>query len=473
MYDIRGLNEECGVFGIWGHKNAAHLTYMALHSLQHRGQEGAGIVCSNGENIFGARGMGLLTEAISDTQLRSLEGFNHAIGHVRYATTGASELSNVQPFIFKHSKGDLGLAHNGNLTNARQIRLALEDKGAIFQTSSDSEVLGHLLFKSTSLSKSARLKAALNQVKGAFAFLILNTDTMSAATDSHGVRPLMLGQIDGAYCVASETCAFTAIGAEYIRDIEPGELLTFSNEGMIEDTYTTNTEASMCSMEYVYFARPDSEFRKHSIYNIRKALGKQLAKEMEGIEADVVIGVPDSSLQAAKGFSQYSGIPNEQGLLKNRYIGRTFITPDQKMRERAVRMKHSPIRDVIEGQRVIVIDDSIVRGTTSKYIVKALRSAGAAEVHMAISSPPLKHPCYYGIDVSTHAELIAANQSIEEIKNEIEVDTLTYLSVEGMHSVFKQFESKGECDACFTGNYPIKIIDHLLPEDKEKKVKGV
>lgn len=472
MYDIRGLNEECGVFGIWNHPNAAELTYMALHSLQHRGQEGAGIVCSNGENLFGARGMGLLPEAITQTQMESLLGYTNAIGHVRYATTGASELSNVQPFLFKHSKGDLGLAHNGNLTNARQIRLALEETGAIFQTSSDSEVLGHLLMKAKSDNERANLKAALNQIKGAFAFLVLRKDSLTAALDNHGVRPLSLGRIDGAYCVASETCAFTAIGAEYIRDIEPGELLTFSDKGLVEDQYTSYVKPNLCSMEYVYFARPDSEVKRHSIYNIRKALGEQLAKEMN-VEADIVIGVPDSSLQAAKGFSEYAGIPNEQGLLKNRYVGRTFITPDQKMRERAVRMKHSPIRDVIEGKRVIVIDDSIVRGTTSKYIVKALKSAGAAEVHMGISSPPLKHPCYYGIDVSTHAELIAAYQTVEEIKEEIEVDSLTYLSVEGMHDVYSRFGSKGECTACFTGEYPIEIIDHLLPEEKEKKTKGV
>ncbi|TDM03869.1 amidophosphoribosyltransferase [Macrococcus carouselicus] len=472
MYDIRGLNEECGVFGIWNHPNAAELTYMALHSLQHRGQEGAGIVCSNGENLFGARGMGLLPDAISQVQLESLKGYRSAIGHVRYATTGASELSNVQPFLFKHSKGDLGLAHNGNLTNARQIRLALEEEGAIFQTSSDSEVLGHLLFKAKSPNFKANLKAALNQIKGAFAYLVLQKGSLTATLDSHGVRPLMLGKVDGAYCVASESCALMAIGAEYIRDVEPGEVLTFNDDGMDEDNYALETKHRMCSMEYVYFARPDSEFRHHSIYNVRKALGEQLAKEMD-VAADIVIGVPDSSLQAAKGFSAYSGIPNEQGLLKNRYVGRTFITPDQKMRERAVRMKHAPIRDVVEGKRVIVIDDSIVRGTTSKYIVKALRSAGAKEVHMGISSPPLKHPCYYGIDVSTHAELIAAYQTVEEIRQEIEVDSLTYLSVEGMHDVYSRFESKGECDACFTGSYPIEIVDHLLPEEKEKKTKGV
>lgn len=472
MYDIRGLNEECGVFGIWGHPNAAELTYMALHSLQHRGQEGAGIVCSDEKNIYGTRGMGLLPEAISEMKLESLSSFHHAIGHVRYATTGASELSNVQPFIFKHSKGDIGLAHNGNLTNAEQIKLALESEGAIFQTSSDSEVLGHLLLKAKSDNKLNNLKASLNQIKGAFSFLVLHPEKLFVARDSHGVRPLMLGKVDGAYCVASETCAFTAVGAEYIRDIEPGEVLTLSHDGLAEDVYTTNTQSSMCSMEYVYFARPDSEFRKHSLYEIRKALGRKLYEEMN-IEADVVIGVPDSSLQAAKGFSLASGIPNEQGLLKNRYVGRTFISPDQKMRERAVRMKHSPIRDVIEGKRVVVIDDSIVRGTTSKFIVKTLKQAGAKEVHMAISSPPLIHPCYYGIDVSTHAELIAANKSVAEIEAELEVDSLTYLSVDGMHEVFRSFDSKGECNACFTGNYPIEIVDHVLPEEKDKKKKGV
>lgn len=473
MYDIRGLNEECGVFGIWNHPHAATLTYMALHSLQHRGQEGAGIVCSNGESLFGARGMGLLTEAISDAQLESLQGFQHAIGHVRYATTGASEIANVQPFLFKHSKGDLGLAHNGNLTNAVQIRKALESEGSVFQTTSDSEVLAHLLIRGKSPSIKSNQKAALNQVKGAFSCVMLNTNQLAAVRDNNGVRPLMLGEVDGAYCVASETCAFQAIGATYIRDIEPGELITFSGDHDIDyDTYTNQIHHNMCSMEYVYFARPDSEFHKHSIYNVRKALGKKLASEM-GIDADIVIGVPDSSLQAAKGFSEYSGIPNEQGLLKNRYIGRTFITPDQSVREKQVRMKHAPIRDVIEGKRVVVIDDSIVRGTTSKYIVKALKSTGAKEVHMGISSPPLVDPCYYGIDVSTHAELMAAQHSVDEIKDMIGADSLTYLSVEGMHEVFKEFDSKGECDACFTGNYPIEIVDHQLPEVKELKRRGV
>ncbi|MBI5975414.1 amidophosphoribosyltransferase [Staphylococcus canis] len=473
MHDIRGLNEECGVFGVWNHPHAAYLTYMALHSLQHRGQEGAGIVCSNGEQLFGARGMGLLTEAISDEQLKSLEGYHNAIGHVRYATTGASEISNVQPFLFKHSKGDLGLAHNGNLTNARQIRRAIESEGGIFQTTSDSEVLAHLLIKGKSKNIKTNQKAALNQVKGAFSCVILNENQLTVTRDNRGVRPLMLGKVDGAYCVASETCAFTAIGAEYIRDIEPGELITFYGEHDIDyDTYSSDIGHRMCSMEYVYFARPDSEFHKHSIYNVRKALGRRLAEEM-GVDADIVIGVPDSSLQAAKGFSEQTGIPNEQGLLKNRYIGRTFITPDQSVRERQVRMKHAPIRDVIEGKRVVVIDDSIVRGTTSKYIVKALKNAGAKEVHMGISSPPLKDPCYYGIDVSTHAELMAAQYSVDEIKEMIGADSLTYLSVEGMHDVFRSFDSKGECDACFTGNYPIEIVDHQLPEAKELKRRGV
>ncbi|MCG3399781.1 amidophosphoribosyltransferase [Staphylococcus massiliensis] len=472
MHDIRGLNEECGVFGIWNHPHAATLTYMALHSLQHRGQEGAGIVCSNGEQLFGARGMGLLTEAISDVQLESLQGYQNAIGHVRYATTGASEISNVQPFLFKHSKGDLGLAHNGNLTNAKQIRRAIESQGGIFQTTSDSEVLAHLLIKGKSPSIKTNQKAALNQVKGAFSCVILNDNQLTVTRDSRGVRPLMLGKVDGAYCVASETCAFTAIGAEYIRDIEPGELITFNDDGVDFDTYTNEIDHRMCSMEYVYFARPDSEFYKHSIYNVRKALGRELAREM-GVDADIVIGVPDSSLQAAKGYSEESGIPNEQGLLKNRYIGRTFITPDQSVRERQVRMKHSPIRDVIEGKKVVVIDDSIVRGTTSKYIVKALKSAGAREVHMGISSPPLKNPCYYGIDVSTHAELMAAQYEVKDIEKMIGADSLTYLSVEGMHKVFEAFDSKGECNACFTGNYPIEIVDHQLPEAKELKRRGV
>jgi amidophosphoribosyltransferase len=472
MYDIRGLNEECGVFGIWDHPEASELTYMALHSMQHRGQEGAGIVVSNGEYLFGARGMGLLTEALSKEQLTSLKTFPHAIGHVRYATTGGSELSNVQPFLFKSHHGDLGLAHNGNLVNAMNVRRALEDEGAIFQTSSDSEVFAHLLRRSKASGKKARIKSALQQLKGAFAFVIMHENSLTVAVDDHGVRPLMLGQVDGAYCVASETCAFAAIGVEYIRDIEPGELITLSDDGIDFDRYTDVDEPNMCSMEYIYFARADSEFRQTSTYTIRKSLGEALYDEMD-VEADIVIGVPDSSLAAAKGFSNASGIPQEQGLLKNRYVGRTFIFPGQEARERAVRMKLSPVKDIVEGQRIIVIDDSIVRGTTSKFIVKALRKAGAKEIHMGISSPPIKNPCYYGIDVSTHAEIIASQKSSDEICDQIGADTLTYLSVRRMHEVYRKYGSRGECDACFTGNYPIAVIDEVLPQEKDLKTKGV
>lgn len=472
MYEIKGLNEECGIFGIWGHEKASELTYIALHSLQHRGQNGAGIVASNGEFLFGARGLGLLNEALSTEQVKSLKPFKNAIGHVRYATKTSSELANVQPFLFKSYSGDLGLAHNGNFTNAINLRKALESEGSIFQTSSDIEVFAHLMKRSKSNSKKGKIKSALRQIKGAYAFAILHEDSLTVALDDHGVRPLMLGKIDGCWCVASETCAFTAIGAAYIRDIEPGELITISDDGIDYDRHSFVENPSMCSMEYIYFARADSEFRHHSTYRIRKALGEALAEEMN-VEADIVIGVPDSSLAAARGFANKSGLPHEAGLLKNRYVGRTFITPGQEARERAVRMKLSPVRDIVEGKRIIVIDDSIVRGTTSKYIVKALRKAGAKEVHMGVSSPPLKHPCFYGIDVSTHAEIIASKKSTEEIRDEISADSLTYLSVEKMHEVYHSFGSRGQCDACFTGNYPIEVVDNVLPQVKEQKSKGV
>lgn len=472
MHEFSGLNEECGIFGIWGHPEASELTYMALHSLQHRGQEGAGIVTSSGDYLFGARGMGLLTEALSKEQLDSLKTFPHAIGHVRYATTGGSELSNVQPFLFKSHTGDLGLAHNGNLVNAINVRQALEDDGSIFQTTSDSEVFAHLLRREKGTDRKSRIKNVLKQLKGAFAFVIMHEDSLTVALDDHGVRPLMLGKKDGSYCVASETCAFTAIDAEYIRDIEAGELITITDDGIDFDHYTDMVSPHMCSMEYIYFARADSEFRHTSTYRIRKELGKVLASEMD-VDADIVIGVPDSSLAAAKGFSEAAGIPQEQGLLKNRYVGRTFISPGQEARERAVRMKLSPVRDIVEGKRVIVIDDSIVRGTTSRFIVKALKKAGAKEVHMGVSSPPLKNPCYYGIDVSTHAEIIASKRSPGEIRDEIGADSLTYLSVDKMHDVYRSFGSKGQCDACFTGNYPIDIEEAVLPQEKDLKQKGV
>ncbi|HIV82701.1 MAG TPA: amidophosphoribosyltransferase [Candidatus Salinicoccus merdavium] len=478
MHEFDGLKEECGLFGIWGHPEASELTYMAMHSLQHRGQQGAGIVSSSGDYLFGARGMGLLTEALSKEQLDSLKPFPHAIGHTRYASSGGSELSNVQPFLFKSHNGDLGLAHNGNLVNAMNLRRALEDQGSIFQTTSDSEVFAHLLRREKGAGEEGfekrknRIKKTLKQLKGAFAFMILHEDSLTVALDDHGVRPLMLGRKDGSYCVASETCAFTAIGAEYVRDIEAGELITITDDGIDYDYYTDQTYPHMCSMEYIYFARADSEFRNTSTYRIRKELGKALAREMD-VEGDIVIGVPDSSLAAAKGFSEAIGIPQEQGLLKNRYVGRTFTAPGQEARERAVRMKLSPVRDIVEGKRLIVIDDSIVRGTTSRFIVKALKKAGAAEVHMGVSSPPLKNPCYYGIDVSTHAEIIASRKSRDEIRDEIGADSLTYLSVDKMHDVYHQFGSKGQCDACFTGNYPINVEEAILPQEKDLKQKGV
>ena len=473
MDDIRGINEECGVFGIWGHERASDLTYIALHSMQHRGQEGAGIVCSNNDYLFGARGTGLLTNALSNEQLLSLKGFPHAIGHVRYAAKGSSELSNVQPFLFKSSRGDLGICHNGNLVNALNVRAALEDDGAIFQTTSDAEILAHLIRRSKQSTHKERVKAALKQVKGAFSYLVMQENSMTVAMDDHGVRPLMLGELDGCYCVASETCAFDAIGATYIRDVEPGELITIDDDGIEFDRYSDIDNPNMCSMEYIYFARADSNFRGHSTYRIRKALGRKLAESLGHIEADIVIGVPDSSLAAANGVAEVLQIPQEQGLIKNRYVGRTFIDKGQEARERKVRMKLSTVKDIVEGKRVIVIDDSIVRGTTSKYIVKALRDAGALEVHMGVASPPLIHPCFYGVDVSTHAEIIASQKSIPEICEEIGADTLTYMEVDDMHDVYRSFGSRGECAACFTGNYPIEIIDNLLPQQKDLKTKGV
>ena len=313
MHEFDGLKEECGLFGIWGHPEASELTYMAMHSLQHRGQQGAGIVSSSGDYLFGARGMGLLTEALSKEQLDSLKPFPHAIGHTRYASSGGSELSNVQPFLFKSHNGDLGLAHNGNLVNAMNLRRALEDQGSIFQTTSDSEVFAHLLRREKGAGEEGfekrknRIKKTLKQLKGAFAFMILHEDSLTVALDDHGVRPLMLGRKDGSYCVASETCAFTAIGAEYVRDIEAGELITITDDGIDYDYYTDQTYPHMCSMEYIYFARADSEFRNTSTYRIRKELGKALAREMN-VEGDIVIGVPDSSLAAAKGFSEAIGI---------------------------------------------------------------------------------------------------------------------------------------------------------------------
>ncbi|WP_449538650.1 amidophosphoribosyltransferase [Ferdinandcohnia sp. Marseille-Q9671] len=468
LAELKGLNEECGVFGIWGHPDAAQITYYGLHSLQHRGQEGAGIVVSNGEKLRIVKGEGLVNEVFGNGQLNQLQG-KAAIGHVRYATAGGGGIQNVQPLLFHSQVGGLAIAHNGNLVNANDLRHQLENQGSIFQTTSDTEVLAHLTRKSGYTKIKDRVKNALSMLKGAYAFVIMTEKKMIVALDPNGLRPLSLGKLGDAWVVASETCAFDIVGAKFERDVEPGELIVINDEGIHSERFSLNTNRAMCSMEYIYFSRPDSSINGVNIHTARKNLGKQLALEAP-IEADVVTGVPDSSISAAIGYAETSGIPYELGLIKNRYVGRTFIQPSQSLREQGVKMKLSPVRGVVEGKRVVMVDDSIVRGTTSRRIVQMLRDAGATEVHVCISSPPIKNPCFYGIDTSTHEELIASSQSVEEIRQIIGADTLTFLSPEGLvKAIARPFEgeTRGQCMACFTGKYPTEIFpDTVLPHEK-------
>ncbi|MCZ0755935.1 amidophosphoribosyltransferase [Anoxybacillus sp. J5B_2022] len=457
LAEIKGLNEECGIFGIWGHDEAAQVTYYGLHSLQHRGQEGAGIVVANGETIKGHKGLGLVTEVFSNGELQQLRG-TAAIGHVRYATAGGGGYENVQPLLFRSQNGSIALAHNGNLVNAAELKLRLEQQGSIFQTTSDTEVFAHLIRRSMAPTLKEQIKVALTYLEGAFAFLLLTETELYIALDPQGFRPLSIGRLGSAYVVASETCAFDVVGATYEREVEPGELIIINKEGVHSERYAEKRPRSICSMEYIYFARPDSNVDGINIHTARKNLGKQLAFEAP-VEADVVTGVPDSSISVAIGYAEVTGIPYELGLIKNRYVGRTFIQPSQSLREQGVKMKLSPVRGVVAGKRVVMVDDSIVRGTTSKRIVNMLREAGAKEVHVRISSPPITHPCFYGIDTPTKEELVAATHSIEEIRQMIGADSLAFLSEEGLlEAIGRPKDSKwhGQCMACFTGMYPTK-----------------
>ncbi|OIJ14170.1 amidophosphoribosyltransferase [Anaerobacillus arseniciselenatis] len=468
--EIKGLNEECGVLGVWGHPDAAQITYYGLHSLQHRGQEGTGIVVSDSDNLNIHKGLGLVTEVFSKGEIETLHG-SAAIGHVRYSTAGGGGLTNTQPLLFKSQTGGLALAHNGNLVNAELLRSELENQGSIFQTTSDTEVLAHLIKRSCDLPMKESVKNALSMVKGAYAFMVMTENELMVALDPNGLRPLSIGRIGDAYVIASETCAFDVVGATYEREVLPGELIIFNDEGLHTEWFSKPVDRSICSMEYIYFARPDSNVDQINVHTARKNLGKQLALEFP-VEADVITGVPDSSISAAIGFAEQTGIPYELGLIKNRYVGRTFIQPSQELREQGVKMKLSAVRGVVEGKRVVMIDDSIVRGTTSRRIVRLLREAGAKEVHVRISSPPITNPCFYGIDTSSTSELIAAKKTVEEIRKEIGADTLEYLSVEGLLKGIGRselYKNNGQCLACFTGNYPTEIFNKESNEENTVK----
>jgi amidophosphoribosyltransferase len=463
LAEIKGLNEECGVFGIWNHPDAAQITYYGLHALQHRGQEGTGMVVSDGESLKTIKGEGLVTEVFNANAIKELKG-NAAIGHVRYSTAGGGGYQNVQPLLFHSQKESLALAHNGNIVNVHQLKYQLEAQGSIFQTSSDTEVLAHLMKRSGFPQLKDQVKNALSMLKGAYAYLIMTEKELLVALDPDGIKPLSLGQLGDGYVIASETCAFDVIGAEYIRDVQPGELLILNENGLSSERYTVSSKLALDMMEFIYFSRPDSNIRGINVHTARKNLGKMLAVEAQ-IDADLVTGVPDSSISAAHGYAEASGIPYEMGLIKNRYVGRTFIQPSQSLREQGVKMKLSAVRGVVEGKRVIMVDDSIVRGTTSKRIVRMLKDAGATEVHVVIGSPPIKYPSYYGIDISTTEELIAANYSVEEIRQLIGADSLTFLSVEGMVDAVGRLENTatgGYNFCCFTGEYPTEIYPELL-----------
>lgn len=453
----KGINEECGVFGIWGHEKAAELTYYGLHSMQHRGQEGAGVVVSDGKQLKAHKGLGLVNDVFKDANFKALKG-NVAIGHVRYSTQGAKTLENVQPLLFRSQTGSMALAHNGNLMNAYKLRGKLEQEGSILQTTSDTEVLAHLIKRGGNSVTETTIAQALNQIVGAYAYLILTEDRMYIALDPRGIRPLSIGRLGRAYVFASETCAFGQIGAVFEREVLPGELITISEAGLTSTRFAIREQRKMCAMEYVYLSRPDSDVNLVNVHASRKRMGKELAKEAPA-NADIVVGVPDSSTSAAIGYAEESDLPYEMGIIKNRYVGRTFIQPSQELREQGVKMKLSPVKSIIEGKRVVMIDDSIVRGTTSKRIVQMLKAAGAKEVHVRIASPAIQHPCYYGIDMSTREELIAANYSIQKISDMIGADSLAYLSEVGMEKAILKDKTihQGICTACMNGNYPVQL----------------
>jgi len=448
----------CGVVGIYNHPEAANLAYLCLYALQHRGQESGGIVTSDGGELHSFRSMGLIPDIITPQVLETLPG-KMAVGHVRYSTTGESRLQNVQPISMDFAGGQLALGHNGNLTNARILREMLEKSGSVFQSTMDTEVLLHLIAKSSKSHLPDRIAEALLQAVGAYCLVFVSKNQMIVARDPKGFRPLLLGKLDGGFVVVSESCALDLIGATLIREVDPGEMLIFQEGEMRSVRFALpEKRENRCIFEFIYFARPDSHIFGRDVYQMRKGFGRQLAKEQPA-EGDVVIPVPDSGVPAAIGYSEVSGIPFQMGLIRNHYIGRTFIEPEQKIRDFGVKIKLNPVREVLNGKRVVVVDDSIVRGTTARKIVKMLREIGGAkEVHLRVSSPPTLGPCFYGMDTPTRKELIAANKSVEEIRQFVGADSLGYLSEAGLYW-FEKGLAESFCDACFTGKYPTPVPD--------------
>jgi len=450
------FKDQCGIFGVFGHPEASNLTYLGLYALQHRGQEAAGIVASDGQELKAMRGTGLVSEVFArEESIASLVG-ESAIGHVRYSTAGGSSERNVQPILIGCQRGEIAVAHNGNLVNADLLRGQLESAGSIFQSSSDTEVLLHLYARARIGPVEDAVASSLLKVRGAYSLLFLTKDALIAARDPMGIRPLALGKLGEAYVLSSETCAFDLIEATYVRDVAPGEVVVIDKNGLRSFFPFPKDMPRHCIFEHVYFARPDSKVFGRSVLGSRLEMGRRLARESP-VPADVVVPVPDSGIGAALGYAEESGVPYAMGLVRNHYIGRTFIEPKQKVRNFGVRIKLNPVREVLEGKRVVLIDDSIVRGTTSRKIVDLIRAAGAAEVHLRISSPPTTHPCHYGIDTPRRSELIASSRSVEQIRENVGADTLAYLSQDGLISSVGDPHGTRHCTACFTGKYAVPV----------------
>ncbi|MGB6067804.1 MAG: amidophosphoribosyltransferase [Desulfomonilaceae bacterium] len=454
MFDSPSKKEACGIFGIYGADDPARLIYLGLYALQHRGQESAGIVVSDGTTIKSHKGMGLIPDVFKEGMLQDLQG-RMGIGHVRYSTTGSSMLRNAQPFLVEQIDRIFALGHNGNIVNVAKLRRKLESQGAIFQTSTDSELIAHLvLHKKGSLEE--RLIRVFDELKGAWSVVFLTPEGVLAARDPYGIRPLCIGRKGDAIIFASETCALDIIDAEYVRDVQPGEIVIADHNGLRSVQGPRKSHPAMCVFEYIYFSRPDSMIFEHGVYKVRKQLGLQVALESPVEGADLVVPMPASGNYAALGYSQGSGLPYEYGVIRNHYVGRTFIQPSASIRNLGVRLKLNPVREILRDKKVVVVDDSIVRGTTSKLRTRALREAGAREIHMRISCPPIRYPCFYGIDFSSKGELIACSNTVEQICDFIGADSLAYLSLEGMFRAMP-FPAKHFCSACFTGKYPIRV----------------
>lgn len=466
MLDIDKIGEFCGVIGIYGHPEASEMAYLGLYALQHRGQEGAGIVSFDGKTVYRHIGRGLVNDVFSIPEsIEKLKG-RMAVGHNRYSTTGVDQRINVQPILVNSKDGPLALGHNGNLVNSRVLRNMLQEEGAIFQTTTDSEIIVHLISRSREKELISRIKDALSRVRGAYSLVVLVGDKLFAARDPNGFRPLALGSLKDGYVVASETCAMDLIGAEYIRDVNPGELLIVDKKGIRSESLDREGTCSYCIFELIYFSRPDSRIFGENVDKTRRKLGERLADEYPA-EADIVIAVPDSSNTAALGYAHKAGIEFELGLIRNHYIGRTFIQPQQEIRHFNVKVKFNPVGGVLGGKRVVVVEDSIVRGTTLKILTQLIRKVGAKEVHVRVSSPPIRYPCYYGMDFPTQKELIAASMSVEEIQKHLGVESLGYLSMEGLLSAVPR-EGCGYCTACFDGSYPISV-DHVFEKTQYER----